>query len=108
MKSLVIDLINNSSECLLTAYTPSKFLLNTPDMFSKNQFSIEDKLKLICLDREGAIYSDVKFPPSFLKKLDISGIGFFAFTYKTNKEPKKYAIVLKSLRKFNPKYILLP
>jgi len=108
MKSLAFDMLNNSSECLLTAYKPTKFLINHQDMFFKNQFNTVDKLKLICLDRDGALYSDVRFPASFLRKLDISGIGFFAFTYKTNAdEQKKYALVLKALRHSNPSYILL-
>lgn len=107
MKSLANLSIQNSSEFLLTAYAPKKFLKEEDRLFRGVFFSTEEKLKLLQLDQEGAIYSTTKFPPAFLKKLDDMKIGFYAFAYAYTDAPIRYTVVLKSLRRFNPKYILL-
>lgn len=107
MKNLASLLVNVSGEFLLTAYAPKSFLVGRSDLFQGIRFDTEDKLKLLQLDKEGAIYSDAKFSPVFLKKLDTASIGFFAFKYVLKDKAPKYAIVLKSMRKVNPKFILL-
>ncbi len=105
---IIFDLLSNvGGEFLLTAYSPNKFLAERYDLFRGIKFNDEEKLKLFQLDVEGAIYSQNKFSPVFLKKLDDSGVGFFAFKYALKDKKLKYALVLKSMRKINPKYILL-
>lgn len=107
MKNLVSNILNNSSEFSLTAYIPQKFLKNKKELFSSYKFSLQEKLMLYQIDNEGALYAENKFSPGFLKKLDMSGVGYFAFVYKLKDSPPKYAVILKSMRIFNPSFIPL-
>ena len=97
-----------TEEKALKLYTPVSFLMERHGLFSSVHFNIEEILKLICIDQQGAIYSDVKFSAAFLKKLDKLKVGYIALKYThKNDENFKYALILKSFIKINPKYILL-
>lgn len=107
MKKINLTL-NFVEEKALKLYNPVSFLRERHGLFSSVHFNIEDILKLIVLDLQGAIYSDVKFSAAFLKKLDKLNVGYIALKYNFQNEDKlKYALILKSYIKLNPKAILL-
>ena len=93
-------------ELALAIYKPTHFLIKNESVFRSLHFSVEDRLKLVQLDKEGCIYSETKFAPSFLKKLDVNNVPFFAFKYIL-KNKTKYALVLKSLRFNNASFLPL-
>ncbi|POS00924.1 hypothetical protein Q361_11727 [Flavobacterium croceum DSM 17960] len=93
-------------EFLLPAYKTKTFLKSHTNLFVAPEFSIEDKLRLLELDKNGVIYSEVKFPPSFLFKLKTFKVNYIALKYV--KDAKfYYALFLKSYITVNPNYIVI-
>lgn len=93
------------SEVALCHFNPSNYLKDYQLLFDNysNTFSIEEKLMLFVLDRDGYFYSFSKPDPNFLHQLWVFGIyiqGFSIF----NENKNFYSCFLKSFVKDNPNF----
>lgn len=90
----------------LICFVPKNFLkVHGSDLLEIefNEFSIQEKMLLLILDRDGYFYSKVKPTPFFLSVLAKYKIYVQAFTI-FNSESKYYGCFLKSFTESNPSF----
>lgn len=103
MKNL--NFIPVQEEVSLINFSPVNFLRGYSSFFSRDSdlFTLEEKLILIVIDRDGCIYSNIKPDPEFLFKLYTCEIYVKAFVVFNNKK-RLYSCFLKSFMDLNPNY----
>lgn len=92
-------------EISLVSFVPKTFLKKYSHILKANSedFSLEENLILIVLDRDGYFYSGVKPEPVFLLKLYTCGIYVKAFGIFNNQK-RLYSCFLKTFIEANPKF----
>lgn len=91
----------------LSCFVPTSFLKGNVEELLEgefNDFSLQERLFLVVLDRDGYFYSEVKPSPTFLSVLAKYKIYVQAFSV-FNAKSKVYGCFLKTFVKNNPKFI---
>lgn len=103
MKNLNFPLIQE--EMCISSFSPANFLKEFAATLTNStiDFSIEEKLVLIVLDRDGYFYSKTKPEPILLYKLHQCGIFVHAFTIFKG-EQKIYSCFSKIFIELNPDF----
>ncbi|WP_289057630.1 hypothetical protein [uncultured Flavobacterium sp.] len=102
MKNL--NFVNYQEEVSIVEFKPNYHLKEYDLIFFDADYvelSLEEKLLIIVLDRDGYFFSDIKPSPEFLILLKRHGIYVQAFSFSTIVS-KKYGCFLKSFIKNNP------
>lgn len=102
MKNL--NFVNYQEEVSMVEFRPSNHLKGSDLIFfdaDYEELSIEEKLLIIVLDRDGYFFSNIKPSPEFLMLLKRHSIFVQAFSFNTIVS-KKYGCFLKSFIKNNP------
>ncbi|MBZ4037828.1 hypothetical protein K6T82_23930 [Flavobacterium sp. 17A] len=89
---------NYQEEVSIVNITPSSMLKGFESLFEDDQFNemtIEEKLLILVLDRDGYFFSKIKPLPSFLILLKKHGIFVEAFVFY-NEKARIYACFLKT------------
>lgn len=102
----MIAINNYQHEVSLNNFVPQNYLKNveTPIFFDNfKTFTVEEKLLLVVLDRDGYFYSSVKPSPVFLMILKRHEIFIQAFCLFNNFK-RNYGCFLKSFALSNPDF----
>ncbi|MEO6102470.1 MAG: hypothetical protein ABIP44_02390 [Pseudoxanthomonas sp.] len=102
----ILKFANYQEEISIVEYQPVNYLKDVDFLFfdaDYEELSIEEKLLIVVLDRDGFFFSEIKPSPGFLILLKRHSIYVEAFSFY-NGMSKIYGVFLKLFIKSNPNH----